>query len=214
MTETTTLAHISDVHLGPISGFHPRYWNMKRGLGYLNWHRGRVRVHLKDVADAIAADAVAQKPDHIAVTGDLANIARRTLPATPPGNLKVCQMDSIFELIDQIKERPAAYLGRQSLMCFRSFLDGWCWRSSIDPVDLAEFNGFDQWVRNKYQLRDNQSWDKVVQFYSADDASALSNFFRLIDDYRASLAPTASNISVDQDEEVKEHLVVSKFNKR
>ncbi len=74
MTETTTLAHISDVHLGPIAGFHPRYWNLKRGLGYLNWHRGRVRVHLKDVADAIAADAIAQKPDHIVVTGDLANI--------------------------------------------------------------------------------------------------------------------------------------------
>jgi 3',5'-cyclic AMP phosphodiesterase CpdA len=74
MTQTTTLAHISDVHLGPIAGFHPRYWNLKRGLGYLNWHRGRVRVHLRDVADAIAADAIAQKPDHIAVTGDLANI--------------------------------------------------------------------------------------------------------------------------------------------
>ena len=43
MTETTTLAHISDVHLGPVAGFHPRYWDLKRGLGYLNWHRGRVR---------------------------------------------------------------------------------------------------------------------------------------------------------------------------
>jgi 3',5'-cyclic AMP phosphodiesterase CpdA len=74
MTETTTLAHISDVHLGPLAGFHPRYWNLKRGLGYLNWHRGRVHVHLRDVANAIAADAVAQKPDHIVVTGDLANI--------------------------------------------------------------------------------------------------------------------------------------------
>lgn len=78
MTQSTTLAHISDVHLGPINGFHPRYWNLKRGLGYLNWHRGRVRVHLRDLADAIAADAVAHKPDHIAVTGDLANIG---LPA-------------------------------------------------------------------------------------------------------------------------------------
>src|SRR3990172_3245159 len=78
MTETITLAHISDVHLAPITGFHPRYWNLKRGLGYLNWHRGRRFVHQKGVADAIAADAVAQGPDHIVVTGDLANIG---LPA-------------------------------------------------------------------------------------------------------------------------------------
>jgi 3',5'-cyclic AMP phosphodiesterase CpdA len=74
MTETITLAHLSDLHLGPIAGFHPRYWNMKRGLGYLNWQRQRRTLHLPELANAIAADVVAQKPDHIAVTGDLANI--------------------------------------------------------------------------------------------------------------------------------------------
>jgi 3',5'-cyclic AMP phosphodiesterase CpdA len=74
MTETFTLVHLSDVHLGPITGFYPRYWNIKRGLGLLNWQRGRRRVHQRSVADRIAADVLAQAPDHIAVTGDLANI--------------------------------------------------------------------------------------------------------------------------------------------
>ncbi len=74
MSDTLTLAHISDVHLAPINGFHPRYWNVKRGLGYLNWRRGRQAVHRRVIADAIAADAIAQHPDHIAVTGDLANL--------------------------------------------------------------------------------------------------------------------------------------------
>ena len=74
MTDTFSLVHLSDVHLGPISGFHPRYWNAKRTLGFLNWHRGRARVHLRSVADRIAADALLQAPDHIAVTGDLANL--------------------------------------------------------------------------------------------------------------------------------------------
>ena len=78
MTETITLAHISDVHLSPVQGFHPRYWNIKRGLGFLNWHRGRRFVHTREVADRIAADALALDPDHIVVTGDLANIG---LPA-------------------------------------------------------------------------------------------------------------------------------------
>lgn len=78
MTKPFTLAHISDLHLTPLDGFHPRYWNVKRGLGFLNWHRGRRRVHLKGVADLLASDMLAQKPDHIAVTGDLANIG---LPA-------------------------------------------------------------------------------------------------------------------------------------
>jgi hypothetical protein len=44
-----TLAHISDLHLSPVEGFGPRHWNMKRGLGFLNWHQRRKTVHLRDV---------------------------------------------------------------------------------------------------------------------------------------------------------------------
>lgn len=74
MTSIVTLAHLSDVHLAPICGFGMPYWNVKRILGYLNWQRGRVRIHQRRVADLIAADIRAQTPDHIAVTGDLANL--------------------------------------------------------------------------------------------------------------------------------------------
>jgi 3',5'-cyclic AMP phosphodiesterase CpdA len=71
---TTTVAHLTDVHLGPIAGFAPRYWNLKRGLGYLNWVRKRRHDHRREVVDRIVADLVEQRPDHIAVTGDLVNI--------------------------------------------------------------------------------------------------------------------------------------------
>jgi len=74
MTETFTLVHMSDVHLGPLEGVPLRHLNTKRALGYLNWQRGRRFVHLRSVADRIAADALVQTPDHIAVTGDLANL--------------------------------------------------------------------------------------------------------------------------------------------
>jgi 3',5'-cyclic AMP phosphodiesterase CpdA len=70
----TTIAHLTDIHLGPIAGFLPRYWNLKRGLGYLNWVRKRRHDHRRPVLERIVADMAAQRPDHIAVTGDLANI--------------------------------------------------------------------------------------------------------------------------------------------
>jgi 3',5'-cyclic AMP phosphodiesterase CpdA len=70
----TTIAHLTDVHLGPIEGFAPRYWNLKRGLGYANWVRKRRHVHQRAVLDRIVADMEAERPDHVAVTGDLANI--------------------------------------------------------------------------------------------------------------------------------------------
>src|SRR5215510_10570569 len=74
MADTLTIAHLTDVHLGPIAGFTPRYWNLKRALGYANWRRNRRLAYERDVLDRIVADLAAQAPDHIAVTGDLTNI--------------------------------------------------------------------------------------------------------------------------------------------
>lgn len=78
MTGTFILAHLSDVHLGPVTGFAPRHWNAKRTLGYLNWQRTRRHVHRRDIAERIVADAKNHHPDHIAVTGDLINIGLPT----------------------------------------------------------------------------------------------------------------------------------------
>lgn len=78
MTDTITLAHLSDVHLSPMSGLGLRHLNVKRGLGYLNWQRSRRRVHLRPSLDLIVADMMEHRPDHIAVTGDLINLG---LPA-------------------------------------------------------------------------------------------------------------------------------------
>jgi 3',5'-cyclic AMP phosphodiesterase CpdA len=69
-----TIAHLSDVHLPPIAGFTPRYWSLKRALGYANWLRGRRRSFDRAALARITADILAASPDHIAVTGDLVNI--------------------------------------------------------------------------------------------------------------------------------------------
>ncbi len=74
MTQPFTLAHISDLHLTPIVGFSPYHWNMKRGLGYLNWARNRRRVHSLDVANRLVADMWQHGADHVAVTGDIVNL--------------------------------------------------------------------------------------------------------------------------------------------
>jgi 3',5'-cyclic AMP phosphodiesterase CpdA len=74
MTETFTLAHLTDVHLPPVIGWTPRYWNAKRALGLFNWLRARARVHSREVADRLVADAKALRADHIAITGDLINL--------------------------------------------------------------------------------------------------------------------------------------------
>jgi 3',5'-cyclic AMP phosphodiesterase CpdA len=74
MTQSFNLAHLSDSHLGPLPPFWPWHWNLKRAFGFLNWNRKRRRFHLHAVADKLIADLGRQQLDHIAVSGDLANI--------------------------------------------------------------------------------------------------------------------------------------------
>jgi 3',5'-cyclic AMP phosphodiesterase CpdA len=69
------LAHLSDPHLPPLPAARLRDLAGKRALGYLNWTRNRHKYHRRDVLDALVADVRAQQPDHIAVTGDLVNLA-------------------------------------------------------------------------------------------------------------------------------------------
>jgi 3',5'-cyclic AMP phosphodiesterase CpdA len=71
-----TFAHLSDVHLGPIS--HGDVWRnfaLKRVLGGLSWGLKRRKLHSAAIARAMAEDIRAAKPDHVAFTGDLLNIA-------------------------------------------------------------------------------------------------------------------------------------------
>ncbi|XSC42103.1 metallophosphoesterase family protein [Bradyrhizobium sp. RDT10] len=75
MTDTFTLAHLSDPHIPPLPAARLRDLAGKRALGYLNWTRNRHKYHHREVLDALVADMQAQRPDHIAVTGDLVNLA-------------------------------------------------------------------------------------------------------------------------------------------
>jgi 3',5'-cyclic AMP phosphodiesterase CpdA len=69
------LAHLSDPHLPPLPAASLRELAGKRALGYLNWTRNRHKIHRREVLDAIVGDMQARHPDHIAVTGDLVNLA-------------------------------------------------------------------------------------------------------------------------------------------
>jgi 3',5'-cyclic AMP phosphodiesterase CpdA len=69
------LGHLSDPHLPPLPVLSLREFAGKRALGYLNWKRNRHAIHRRDVLDLLVADLKARHPDHIAVTGDLVNLA-------------------------------------------------------------------------------------------------------------------------------------------
>jgi 3',5'-cyclic AMP phosphodiesterase CpdA len=69
------LAHLSDPHLGPIPTPRARELANKRGLGFINWYRGRHAIHRPEVLALLERDIAERNADHIAVTGDLVNLA-------------------------------------------------------------------------------------------------------------------------------------------
>jgi len=82
------LAHLSDLHIGPLPAPSIHELLGKRLTGYWNWKRSRHRVHNMDMLQRIIEDVRHQAPDHIALTGDLVNIG---LPSEFPLALRFAE---------------------------------------------------------------------------------------------------------------------------
>jgi len=69
------LAHISDVHLAPLPRVRRRDLFSKRITGYINWKRNRARHMAGGTLERLVEAMHRKSPDHVAVTGDLTNLA-------------------------------------------------------------------------------------------------------------------------------------------
>jgi len=72
------LAHISDIHLSPMPEPTSGELFSKRITGYLNWKRNRASSSSREHLDCLLSDIATCNPDHLAITGDLVNIASRS----------------------------------------------------------------------------------------------------------------------------------------
>jgi 3',5'-cyclic AMP phosphodiesterase CpdA len=122
------LAHITDVHLGPLPQARVAELVSKRAFGYLSWHRRRHRLHRRDVLDALASDLLADPPDHTAVTGDLVNIA---LPAEFEQAARWLEATGRPDQLTLVPGNHDAYAGK-------SFRTGWSrWSAYMCGDDAA-----------------------------------------------------------------------------
>ena len=94
--------------------------------------------------------------------------------------------NSVFELIDDIRKRPAMYLGKPSIHHLQCFLDGWFHGRSYEIKDVDSFGEFASWIAKKYKVKSTQGWAKIIEFWSTDEIDALKQFFVLLDEFQAS----------------------------
>ncbi len=86
-------------------------------------------------------------------------------------------MASIIDLINnEVKIRPAMYIGRNSIFCLQAFLNGLCWHKSAfsDNDILSEFQDY---IEKEYAITTTHSWASIIHFFSQDETDALMNFF-------------------------------------
>jgi 3',5'-cyclic AMP phosphodiesterase CpdA len=69
------LAHVTDPHFRGFAGASPTDFMNKRALGTLNLLLNRTRKHKMQLLEALRLDMRAQAPDHLALTGDFANVS-------------------------------------------------------------------------------------------------------------------------------------------
>ena len=69
------LAHISDIHLGPLPALSFRELASKRITGFVNWHRNRRKHLYPNALNLVLAAIRTVEPDHLAITGDMVNLA-------------------------------------------------------------------------------------------------------------------------------------------
>ncbi len=69
------LAHVTDPHFRSFEGARLGQFLNKRAVGALNIVVNRRRKHKMELLQALGEDLRAQRPDHVALTGDLSNVA-------------------------------------------------------------------------------------------------------------------------------------------
>ena len=97
------------------------------------------------------------------------------------------------QLLVSIRRRPAMYLGHSSVTLLRAFLQGYvtalqdAGRSTDEVPDLDRFS---RWLCARYGLRDGYRWDRLLLTFHSDEAKALEEFFKLLDEFEAGMDPS------------------------
>jgi hypothetical protein len=110
-------------------------------------------------------------------------------------NWRWIKLDKFYELMQKIKERPNLYLGKKSLECLHSFVNGYifCLYNQSGELCPDFLTDFQEYVQIIYSITSTQSWDRIISFYSTSDEEAFYKFFDLLDKFLKANDGSCSN---------------------
>jgi hypothetical protein len=101
-------------------------------------------------------------------------------------------MKNFYDVLQTIRQRPALYIGQNSIFSLQAFLDGYYFARRDLNIALTdqeeEFQTFLQWIRQKFNVETGQLWTSLVLSHSIDERDAVAQFFQLFDEFKATCA--------------------------
>jgi hypothetical protein len=117
---------------------------------------------------------------------------------TNPGKIEACRNcnavrsgfvdESIYEVLERIRSRPALYLGESTIVRLDAYLVGII--TGLGMAELAlrdahDFHRFHGWVAGRLNINESASgWCRMIRSKSASDEDAMKQFFVLLDEFR------------------------------
>ena len=92
-------------------------------------------------------------------------------------------MSTLYDLLNKIHQKPGIYIGAPSLSNLYMFLCGYSFSRQEQGIPLTveeqEFDRFQGWIQQRFNVSASVSWAKIILLYSVDDRSGFEMFFEL-----------------------------------
>ncbi|MFD0675196.1 hypothetical protein [Cohnella sp. GCM10027633] len=96
-------------------------------------------------------------------------------------------MDILYKKLQQIKQKPALYIGKKSLPLLRAFLDGYIeyHNETNEPNEPNNFfiSEFNEYLQRRFNVSRSHGWVEIIIFFSINEDAAFDAFFLLLDDF-------------------------------
>lgn len=92
------------------------------------------------------------------------------------------KFDHVIYLFTMIKKKPGLYIGSESLVRLKSFIDGYIFALKIKENDYQteQYKKFNKWLK-KYNIHTVESWDSYLIRIVKDEEKSFDLFFEQLE---------------------------------
>jgi hypothetical protein len=94
--------------------------------------------------------------------------------------------DTLYQILDKIRERPSMYMGEHSLTAMYHFINGFYMAHNHETFETPSFDGFNDFVGKFYGKYTTAGWKNLILAdHYGNEQEALTRFYELLDEFRA-----------------------------